>query len=109
MNVLKWLGHPITYEFLPEARRVCNWGPDFSGDGGCEREDVEDALKYFGVKQKGKISPTLEEVDAHLDNGGIILLDYYMPVYKSEKGGHFAVCIGRTDKSYTVVNVMHYA
>jgi hypothetical protein len=116
INILKWLGHNVTYDFIHIARWVCQWkdARDFGG-GGVTARDMEKALKYFGVKKTRKVRPTLEQINNHIDSGGIVLLSYSIPNNSAKSvfpflpeslfaWGHFSLCIRRTGKSYIMVN-----
>jgi len=106
INIMKWLGCNTTYDnFIDTARILCCHEPGV--DGGTHIWDMEKALKKLGIKKKRKKNPTLEDIDKHLDSGGIVLLEYYAP-YKNQLldigDGHFCLCIGRTKKMYILVN-----
>lgn len=106
INILKWANCNVTYKsFIEDARILCNHEP--GPDGGTHIWDMEHALKRIGIRKKRRKNPTLEEIDKHIDSGGIVLIEYYAP-YKNkflDKGeGHFSLCIGRTDKTYILVN-----
>ena len=108
MNVLKWLGHKVSYDWIHIARHICKWEDRHSDSGGGTSDlDLEKALKYFDIKKKRKIQPCLNDIDKHIDSGGIVLLSYFnpysMPEFK-KNSGHFALCIGRTSRTYMMVN-----
>lgn len=107
INVLKWMGYKVSYDFIHTARYLCNWEDTWSADPGATDLDVERALKKLDIKKKRRIKPTLKEIDKHIDSGGIILLGYYnvysLPGFKLHEG-HYSLCIGRTKKTYIMVN-----
>jgi len=96
----------ISYnEFIHVARFMCKHEPGIYG--GTTNLGQEQALSKLGIKKKRRIKPSIKEIDRHLDNGGAVLLGYHIPFAvpgfrKSE--GHFALCIGRTQRSYIMVN-----
>lgn len=102
INTLKWLGFNISYRWLDDVRDICKWTRDGTSD-----LDLEKALKYFKVKKKRRIQPSLEDIDKHIDSGGAVILSYFnvysMPGFKKDSG-HFALCIGRTSRTYMMVN-----
>ena len=106
INILKWLGYKVSYDsFIHSARYLCGHEP--GPEGGTNITGVEKALKHLGVKKRRVKNPSLDDIDRHIDSGGIVLLEYVAP-YKNEflnKGeGHFSICIGRTAKTYILVN-----
>jgi len=110
INILKWLGFNVTYgEYIDVLRAMCRCEP--GPRGGTESADMARALRRLKIKYKKYKMPSIKQVDQHLDNGGIILLDYQIP-YSTKAGKlifdkgewHFALCIGRTSKTYVVVN-----
>lgn len=96
LNILKWMGHPWTYKMLPALQVVCKCDVDV----GTGRQNIERAMAKLGINKKRKVFPKLRDIDAHLDSGGIILLEYFW----TEFDGHYALCIGRTKKHYIMVN-----
>jgi predicted double-glycine peptidase len=97
INTLKWLGHEnITYKLLPAIRMMCKCEYEF----GTHDLDLERTLKALGIKKKRKVVPTIKEIDKHLDNDGIIILQYSITPFD----GHYVLCIRRTAKSYFLVN-----
>lgn len=109
INIFKWMNCNVTYDFIHTARLFCKWEDGRrNGGGGTTNLDLEYALKIFGIKNKRIIKPTLEDIDNHIDSGGIVLIGYsnpyYMPGFMNKDEDHFALCIGRTENSYTMVN-----
>ena len=112
VNILKWLECKVTYDYVKFTRLLCNWEPaDPTGEGGgCTNQDLERALKKLSINKKRKIKPSLKEIDAHIDSGGIVLLSYCVPYSRPgffKEEGHFALCVGRTQRSYWMVNDGH--
>ena len=93
-NILKWAGHKATLASLPALRKLCKCHPKT----GTNKEDLEVALKALGIKFRRDIGPTLKEIDQHIDGGGVLLINYCIAI------GHYALCIGRQKKTYTLVN-----
>jgi len=110
INILKWQGLDVCYdEYIHFMRHLCDHTP--GADGGTTEIGMRRALKSLGIKFKVYRMNKLYKMDKHLDAGNIALLDYPVPYYC--KGGkidfckgdlHFALCIGRTPKTYTMVN-----
>jgi hypothetical protein len=104
INTLKWLGYSVSYDFLNIAKHLCRWK---GIRGGTSDLDLEKALDYFRVEKKRVVKPSIEELDKHLDSGGAAIISYFniysMPGFK-KNAGHFTLCIGRTDKTYLMVN-----
>jgi len=110
INILKWFGCNVSYkDYIEIARGLCD---HISGsDGGTEDKGMARALKAHKISFKKIKNPTLVQLDKHLDSGGIILLDYAVPCMSKlspipfEVGDwHFTLCIGRTNKTYIMVN-----
>jgi len=110
INILKWMGCDVTYDsYIGMARALCKHEP--GADGGTEGKGMESALKKLGIKFTKRKNPSLKQLDAHLDKGGSIVLDYCVPHTTKispiplDKGDyHYILCVGRTGKTYTVVN-----
>ena len=102
INTLKWLGFKTSCDFLLTARNLCKWDEDGTTDLNLER-----ALKYFNIKKKRKVQPSLDDIDKHIDSGGAVLISYFniysMSGFKKD-AGHFALCIGRTSRTYMMIN-----
>ena len=94
INVLKWKQYPITYASLPALRKLCKCHPAT----GTDKEDLEAALRVLGIRFKRTMGPTMKEIDQHLSKGGVVLINYCITV------GHYALCVGRSNKTYTMVN-----
>jgi len=105
INIFKWMGCKVSYDFIQVTRDLCEHEP--GQYGGTTNLNQERALRLVGIKKKRRIKPSIKEIDSHLDSGGIVLLGYHVPYavpgYKRNEG-HFALCIGRTQRSYTMVN-----
>lgn len=108
INIFKWMNCPITYDFIHVARQLCNWNNARDECGGTTDYNIEKAMRVLRIKKKRKISPTIEEINKHLDNGGAILIGYWFPVKENntlvKNEGHYTLCIGRTKKQYIMVN-----
>jgi len=96
LNILKWMGGPWTHKMLPAVQILCKCDADV----GTSRQNIERAMKALGIIKKRRVFPKLKEIDKHLDNGGVILLEYFWDKFY----GHYALCIGRTEKHYLIVN-----
>ena len=95
INILKWLGVNATYKWLPAVQNLCRCDID-----GTSTADIESALKRLCIKYKKRMSPSLKKIDDHLNRNGIALVEYYY----AQDEGHFALCIKKTKKQYTLVN-----
>lgn len=109
INVLKWMDYNVSYDnYIHIARALCKHRA--GKDGGTTDTNMAAAFRYHEISYKKVKNPTIKQIDAHLDNDGIILLDYAIPkvfngYIEFDVGDwHYILCIGRTDKMYTVVN-----
>ena len=100
INTLKWLGNQeASYQLLPLFRKLCHCT---RSPGGTTPRHLGEVLMQQNIKYSHMPWPTLEIVNKHLDLGDAVLLKY---VYGTSNG-HYALCIGRTTKYYTVVNML---
>lgn len=101
INILKWLGYHITYDFLDIARWACDWQDGRCIDAGTLDRDMNKALKYFKIKNKKILNPKIKDINKHLKAGGIVLIGYCLP---RESTNHFSLCIGTYERYYIMVN-----
>ena len=95
VNILKWLKYPATYATLPALKKLCKC----EYPNGTGQKHLERALKTLGISFKRMIKPTIQEIDTHLDNGGIVLVHYCIAI------GHYSLCVGRKNKNtYILIN-----
>lgn len=107
LNILKWLGCQISYkEYISTVKYLCLH--ESGVDGGTYTEGMRNALKCLNIKHVRKKFKSLNQIDNHLDKGGVVLFDYQVScrlksgVIKEE--WHYSLCIGKTKKSYIIVN-----
>lgn len=97
-NAMKWAGSKdsasaLRKHFIP----ICNCTPE---DGGTRPWDLHSALETIDIISFDKIEyPSLQDLDDHLDGGGIVLLRV-----RYEDGGHYFLCTRRTPQMYEVIN-----
>ena len=97
MNALKWLGRPCYYD-LDWFRRICRC----SGTG-TYLDDLDNAVKFFGLAEEFHTNPPLYLINKKLDFGQAALITY-INLRKSKEFGHSMLCVSRTPDHYKVIN-----
>ena len=94
-NLMVWAGHKKT---LKDIKKIIG----YNGLG-----TYSPQLQY-GIQQINNINfkwlyihPKLKEIDQALDDGNAIIYRYFKD---SKHCGHYALCVGRTPKTYIVIN-----
>lgn len=95
INILKWMGLPVTYNFIDIARHFCDWDPRY----GVYKNGLINALNKFNIDFMIVDSPSIKSMDNHLDMEGIIIFDYYF-----SETAHYTLCVGHTKNFYKMVN-----
>lgn len=96
-NVMKWAGSKksagsLRKYFMP----ICKCSPE----NGTRPWEIHNALLTIDDISFEKVEyPGLQDLDGHLDDGGIVLLRV-----RYEDGGHYFICTRRTQKMYEVIN-----
>ncbi|MFA5024119.1 MAG: C39 family peptidase [Patescibacteria group bacterium] len=96
LNAMKWLGKPVTYKDLARLKDICCC----RSPNGTWPKVISVVLKILKIKYLYKAKPSIKEIDKHLDDGGSILLVHYYNITR----GHYVLCIGKTEKYYTLIN-----
>lgn len=104
INVLKWLGCKVTYKYLDMARFLCKWYDGSTGESGTTDRGLRHALNILKIHAIHKSSKSLKILDRHIEKGGIAIVEYVIPGCSIEKGWHFALCVGKENDSYIIVN-----
>jgi hypothetical protein len=97
LNALKWAGYQASvreYKKCLMERTSCDRSGTWGGgiDWGLRHTSELAVKKVFHI-------PTLKELDKEIDKGRALIIRYL-----DGKGGHYVLCIGRTNKYYTLVN-----
>jgi len=110
INALKWAGLRVTEKtHKKKIQKLTSYNMRHGrGFQGCFPFDIDYALSYYKSiniqKRRDKITfangNLFEEINYHLDNDGSLLIRYF---WKPGKG-HYSLCIGRTSRTYTLVN-----
>jgi len=104
INILKWLGCNITYKYLDTARTLCGWESGNTAASGTTDRGLRFALNTLKIYAIHRNSPNLKLLDNHLNKGGAAIVEYIIPRCSIEKGWHFALCVGKENSSYIIVN-----
>jgi len=107
INALKWAGLRVTEKTHKKRIRQLTSCSMHHGRGfrGCFPYDIDYALSryksiYACCNHSGQPNTKLSEIDKHLDYGGSLLIRYFW----KPNCGHYTLCIGRTPKTYILVN-----
>jgi ABC-type bacteriocin/lantibiotic exporter with double-glycine peptidase domain len=98
INVLKWAGYDLT---VKDINKIGNWVKCGYYCTGTEPAEMHNLLQRLeGIKITKSVNlPTIEEMNKHLDAGGVVLMRYL-----HKQGGHYNVYVGRKKNWYQVVN-----
>jgi hypothetical protein len=108
VNAYRWLGYPITRDFLNITERICD-----CGKGGTHQNDMKrgmDFLKLLYGMRKNAFSlcmsnPTINDLNQELAAGNAVLLScYWFTAGDGEPWGHYVLLVGSTKHYYEVVN-----
>ena len=107
INALKWAGIKATEKTHKKKIKQLTSHNMRHGRGfkGCFPYDVNYALScyksiYACCNHTGQPNTKLSKIDKHLDYGGSLLIRYFW----KPGHGHYTFCIGRTSKTYLLVN-----
>ena len=102
INAAKWCGIPVSEKkTLRKLRQDCS----------CKRKQgtyypgmilgLSNYVKYldFGIVSK----LTIKKIDRHLKNGGAAIFGLYW-IIQNKKYAHSVLCVGKTKKSYKIIN-----
>jgi hypothetical protein len=100
INILKWLGCNVGYDYIDMARALCKWRGGTDGGTG----DIKNALRALKIKAIHRKHFTLKKLDKHINNNGIAILEYIIPGYSIYKGWHYSLCVDKYKDTYVIVN-----
>lgn len=107
MNVLKWAGVELSHdETIKPFRTICRCDPEV----GTNHPNFDRALRLItdevgGIKVRRVYKPKLPEIEQHLREEGIVILNYHWR-YDDEWNRHFMllVNVSESGKSFLTVN-----
>ena len=104
VNGMKWLGRKVTSKDIPKVSEACKR----ENGHGIYDYQLSAGLKYFNVKYKVRRYATLAKIDDELNRGRAVIVTV---AHKQSSGknkgkifGHYVLLIGKTEKTYTIVN-----
>ena len=99
LNTLKWAGYKVsTKRGYKSIKRSCEWSP---GTGTWVSDVVRTLRKYSKLKTRVLVRPSMKDLDSLLDKGYVFILRY---THDDGSGGHFSLCIGKSDKKFFFIN-----
>jgi len=99
-NMLKWGGVRLNYK-RDRKRLIADCGSSFLR--GTSSKMFNSVLRFYGnmlgVSVRRKYRPKLADIDRHLSQGGIVIVNY-----EHRKGRHYAVITEGDGRTYNTVN-----
>jgi len=105
---MKWAGYKTTEQSSKKEMKLITNCKKYSkniDECGVKPDKLNQVLTDFtplNIKDR-IISPNIDELNKALDEGNSVIIRYLWKK-QNKSGGHYILCIGRTDKTYTVVN-----
>ena len=110
INALKWSGHRVTELNSKKEIKIISRCAKFNphnpkGLIGVPPDKLDQVMREFTNLNVGKRISTvkLKQIDQALDNGNAVILRYFWE-RGNRSGGHYILCVNKSDKTYTVVN-----
>jgi len=107
MNVLKWAGYSFSYEkTIGLLREACGWRPASGVNHANFDRGLRGTVTVFGINVRRVHYPKLGEVEEHIREGGIVIVNYLLRHKKSGEHRHFMILsdVSSSGKAFTTVN-----
>lgn len=107
MNALKWAGYRFSYaKTIGPLRKACEWRPAFGTNQAAFDQGLRGIVTGFGINVRRVYYPRISEVEDHLREGGIVIVNYFWRHKKRGEHRHFMVfsAVSESGKLFTLLN-----